>query len=190
MSFALLSDDLLLHVCELIDSPADAARCRAVCRALLRPCEAEPLWGKFCSDAGLTRNGSSRPTSRTYTSWRQTWIDARCAECGRTYVAKINLDGGSSQATMWHGAKVPLCGLCACAAMFCYRLASTTVTAQHMPRMIERFAPEGHMVTHICGRNVESMHKELGLQKDYLKWVAKNAPSTTRKPLPAQSSGS
>ena len=121
---------------------------------------------------------------------RDTWLDARCVECGQTYVAKINLDGGSSQATLWHGAKVPLCQLCSCAAMYCYRLAASSVTRQHMPNTVERFAPEGHAVAHICGRNLESMRKELGLDKEYAQWVRKHAPSTTRVPLPAASASS
>ncbi len=103
-SFSALDGDLLqLVFCHL--AAADLARCRALCHALRLQAESEPLWERACIKAGLTRNGSSRPTSRTYRSWRGTWWDARCAECGDTYVYKVNLDGGSFSATMWHGAQ-------------------------------------------------------------------------------------
>ena len=34
--------------------------------------------------------------------------------------------------------------------------------------------PEGLMVAHICGRNVEGMLKELGLEKALIKWLAED----------------
>lgn len=170
----LLSDDLILMICEHAASASDLARCRAVCHAFRRQAEADKLWQKWCEREGLNRNGSSRPTSRTYCSWMQTYRDGRCLECGNTYVAKINLDGGSSQATMWHGAKVPLCGNCACAAVHCFRSHAPNITQRTLPRLLRRFMPEGLMVAHICGRNVEGMLKELGLEKALIKWLAED----------------
>jgi hypothetical protein len=112
--FALLSDDLLLLVLERVATAKDLGCARGVNVTFRRQSDSESLWAHWCESEGITRAGSSRPTSRTYCSWLQTWREARCAECGDTYVAKINLDGGSSQATMWHGLKVPLCGAHAC----------------------------------------------------------------------------
>jgi len=112
--FALLSDDLLLLVLERVATAKDLGCARGVNVNFRRQSDSESLWAHWCESEGITRAGSSRPTSRTYCSWLQTWREARCAECGDTYVAKINLDGGSSQATMWHGLKVPLCGAHAC----------------------------------------------------------------------------
>ena len=112
--FALLSDDLLLLVLERVATAKDLGCARGVNVTFRRQSDSESLWAHWCESKGITRAGSSRPTSRTYCAWLQTWREARCAECGDTYVAKINLDGGSSQATMWHGLKVPLCGAHAC----------------------------------------------------------------------------
>ena len=98
-------------------------------------------------------------------------MDARCAECGSTYVFKVNLDGGSNIASMWHGAKVALCGQCSCAAVYCYRNSAMNAAAEHLPRLLQRYAPEGHQIARICGRNLESSLRGAGINYD--KWRAK-----------------
>ena len=81
-------------------------------------------------------------------------------------MAKINLDGGSSTATMWHGKKVPLCKQCAFSALWAYRTtSSTSVEVDLFPRMLKTYSPLGHFVIRISGRNMEGMVKELGLLK-------------------------
>ena len=172
MPFSSLDDDGLLCVLRCVAEPADLARCRAVCAELRRQADSESLWERHCNAAGLSRNGSARPTSRTYCSWRQTWLDARCHECGSTYAFKVNLDGGSSMASIWHGAKVPLCSECACAAVYCYRQSATSQSFTHMPRIMARYAPEGVHVARICGRNLESSLRGAGISYD--KWHARH----------------
>ena len=63
-------------VVERISSASVLARCRVVCTSLKRQAETDVLWEKQCRQEGLQRNGSARPSSRTYCSWRQTWLDA------------------------------------------------------------------------------------------------------------------
>ena len=152
-----LDDDLLLSILHFSTAP-DLARCRAVCRSLRQQADVDPLWERHCLDESLQRNGSARPTSRTYCSWRQTWLDSRCEGCGRTYMVKINLDGGSSSASTWHGAKVPLCKACALRSLFCYRTSASDGVAESMlPRLARRYAPLGQFVVRICGRNMDGM---------------------------------
>ncbi len=62
----LLGDDLLFSIVERITSAAVLARCRAVCTALKTHADDDGLWEKQCKEEGLQRNGSARPTSRTY----------------------------------------------------------------------------------------------------------------------------
>jgi len=166
-----LDDDLLLSILHFSTAP-DLARCRAVCRSLSQQADVDALWERHCLDESLQRNGSARPTSRTYCSWRQTWLDSRCEGCGRTYMVKINLDGGSSSASTWHGAKVPLCKACALRSLFCYRTSASDGVAESMlPRLARRYAPLGQFVVRICGRNMDGMVKELGLVREYEQFV-------------------
>lgn len=165
--FATLDDDLLLSILHFTNA-ADLARCRAVCGSLRKQADMDALWERHCRDESLQRNGSSRPTSRTYCSWRQTWLDSRCEGCGRTYMVKINLDGGSSSACTWHGAKVPLCKTCALKSLYVYRTSASDVVAAYMlPRLVRKYAPLAAFVVRICGRNMDGMLKELGLVRDY-----------------------
>lgn len=46
------------------------------------------------------------------------------------------------------------------------------VTERTLPGLMRSFMPEGLMVAHICGRNVEGMLKELNLEKALVKWIA------------------
>ena len=163
-----LSADDLLCVLRFAGAPV-LARCRATCTLLKQHAEDEELWEKHCKDAGLSRNGSSRPKSRTYCSWRQSWMDGRCVECGDTYTFKVNLDGGSTSACLWHGAKVALCQECACVATFCYQQNASNVAERHMSRLYHTYAPEGWFVARICGRNLEAMLQHAGIKYD--KWL-------------------
>jgi hypothetical protein len=173
----LLDDDLLLSVISHVASAADLARCRAVCTALRAQADDDVLWERACKKEGLERNGSARPKSRTYRSWRQTWLDARCDGCGSTYMVKVNLDGGSSSASTWHGAKVPLCKMCAFKALHTYQTtAPEAVTAILFSRIMHKYAPLGQFVIRICARNVDGMVKELGLAKEYERFLADHDP--------------
>ena len=58
------------------------------------------------------------------------------------------------------------------AAVHCYRLHAPNVTERTLPGLVRSFLPEGLMVAHICGRNVEGMLKELNLEKALVKWIA------------------
>jgi hypothetical protein len=166
-----LDDDLLLSVVARLSSAADLARCRAVSTSLKVQADNDALWEGHCRKEGLERNGSSRLTSRTYRSWQQSWLDARCDGCGSTYMVKINLDGGSSSASTWHGAKVPLCKGCAIRALYVYRATPpAAITATLFPRM-QKYEPLEQFVVRICGRNVDGMVKELGLAKDYERFL-------------------
>ena len=183
----MLPDDELLYVLRLVADAADLARCRRACTAFKRQADDEALWEVHCDSAGLARNGSSRPTSRTYRSWRQTWLDARCVECGGTYTFKVNLDGGSCMATMWHGAKVALCRDCACAAVHCYRVNALRDVKECMPRLFAKYEPEGHQVARICGRNLESSVKPI----DMVRWTSAMAKrvDTAKREAAARASG-
>lgn len=158
-----------IHCVLRFASASDLARVRGTCSALKLQAEDEELWEKHCGAAGLSRNGSARPKSRTYCSWRQTWLDGRCVECGDTYMFKINLDGGSSSASLWHGAKVAVCPHCACTAVFCYKSATSTMAEVFFPNLSATYMPEGWMIVRICGRNVEAQLQGAGIR--YEKWL-------------------
>lgn len=166
-----LSTDDLLCVLRFASAP-ELARCRQTCSTLKMEAESEDLWERHCGEAGLGRNGSSRPTSRTYCSWRQSWMDGRCVECGDTYAFKINLDGGSSSVCTWHGAKVALCRHCACVAVFCYRSnAGNSDFERHLARLHATYSPEGWIIARICGRNLEGLLQGSGVKFD--RWLSK-----------------
>ena len=147
-----LSEDLLVHVLSFLDARA-LANTGAAAKSWRGRCLNEELWAALCEAEGMLRDGSSRPGARTFCSWHQTWLNARCAECGATFRYKIALDGGSSSACTWRGAKVALCADCA-------KLAALHPTAEaprRLPRLCARFAAEGPMVAIICGRNMRSV---------------------------------
>ena len=150
--FEALSDDLLLHVLSFANAQT-LARAGATSQAFRDRSRHESLWAAQCAQAGIGRDGSSRPGARTYCSWYDSWVNARCAECGATYKYKVALDGGSSSACTWRGAKVALCGGCA-------KLASQHPTAEagrRLPQLCARYGAEGPMVAIICGRNMHSV---------------------------------
>ena len=111
-----LADDLVLDVLRAVDAQT-LLKARAVSRTWRQQSNDDSLWAALCESEGLTRMGSSRPTARTFRTWQQTWIDSRCVECGHAYMFKVNLDGGSSSACTFGGAKVALCGRCSCLAV-------------------------------------------------------------------------
>ena len=89
-------------------------------------------------------------------------------------MVKINLDGGSSSASTWHGAKVPLCKMCAFKSLYAFRMtAAELVTAAMLPRLVRKYEPLGQFIVQICGRNMDGMIKELGIAKEYEQFLAR-----------------
>lgn len=161
-----LSDDLLLHLLRNVTGQT-LLRARAVDRRWRAQSDNDSLWATLCQQEGLTRLGSSRPTARTFRTWQQTWLDSRCAECAAACMFKVNLDGGSSTACVFGGAKVALCGTCACLAVASsqphhYR-GSGERTATLLPGLMQRFAPEGECVAQLVGKKLEVALKEVRL---------------------------
>ena len=150
--FEALSDDLILHVLSFADART-LARAGAANQCFRGCSRHEELWATMCAHEGIGRDGSSRPGARTYCSWFDSWLNARCAECSATYKYKVALDGGSSSACTWRGAKVALCGGCA-------KRASQHPTAEawrRLPRLCASYGAEGAMVAIICGRNMQAV---------------------------------
>ena len=82
---------------------------------------------------------------------------------------------------MWHGAKVPLCKQCSFEALHAYESnASAAEMAGTFPRMLRKHDPMGHFVIRICGRNMEGMVKELGLLKEYNRFVKSSTASSAK----------
>lgn len=67
------------------------------------------LWEGHCADADIRRLGSGRPGSRTFQTWHQLWLMARCWGCERSCNYRLDLNGGASQSRT---ILVPLCEMC------------------------------------------------------------------------------
>jgi len=151
-----LPDELLNHLLSFAE-PEALGRARRVSRGWREQAEDDAHWAAHCSALGISRNGSARPAARTYCSWRKTWLDSRCVECGGTYQFKVNLDGGSQTSGNWHGAKVALCEPCARkTVLLCGSSTTATMELEMLPNLMAAFAPEGHQVVWTCGRNLSN----------------------------------
>ena len=185
-----LSDDLLLHLLRHADGQT-LLRARGVSHTWHTQSDDDSLWAALCQEEGLARMGSSRPTARTYRTWQQTWLDSRCAECAAAYMFKVNLDGGSSTACTFGGAKVALCADCSCLAVASsqphhYR-GSGERTATLLPRLTRRFAPEGEYVAQLVGKKLEGALKEARL--NWRQVVAEGSEGRRRRDAPAGADG-
>ena len=149
----MLSPELWSLCLGFCDARALARACQ-VSRSMRALAEHDTLWRPLCAQAGVTGagEGSRVPGRRTYVSWAAAWRNSRCAECGNACRYRINLDGGSCAATMFHGAKVSLCRQCAELAAECYFLKGHRVALvdELLPRLVRRVGRLGALV---CGCN-------------------------------------
>ena len=148
---------LPIDLCTRLLSHCDAqalGRVLGASKELRRMASADALWQPLCQSLGIrATHGSNRPGARTYISWAAVWRDSRCANCYALYHFKVNLDGGSTSASTYHGAKIPLCQACAARASECYHRMSETKTLgfRLLPRLVARY---GLHVALTCGNNV------------------------------------
>ena len=121
VELTVLSLDTHGKILEHVD-PASLATIGATSKYWKGAASNDELWKCFCEDTGIERRGSSKPSSRTYMSWRATWVTARCVECGSTYKFNVNLGGGSF-GSAYQGKTVALCDKCSslAAAVYVYR---------------------------------------------------------------------